>query len=92
MYSYNIFEKIIITDFRTKRNRKVRKSENLNAIYKKYEKLRDNRSITDHRVAEDADVTRSTFSDWHSGRSYPKFEKLQKIAAYFDASIEYFLE
>lgn len=64
----------------------------MHAIYKKYEKLRDNRGVTDYRVAEDADVTRSTFSDWRSGRSYPKFEKLQKIAAYFGVPIEYFLE
>lgn len=44
-----------------------------------------------------ADVTRatgipaSTFSDWKKGKSSPKQEKLQKIADYFNVSLEYLM-
>lgn len=32
------------------------------------------------------------FSDWKSGKSKPKVDKLKKIADYFGVTIEYFLE
>ncbi len=44
-----------------------------------------------------ADVTRatgipaSTFSDWKKGKSCPKQDKLQKIADYFNVSLEYLM-
>lgn len=44
-----------------------------------------------------ADVTRatgipaSTFSDWKKGKSSPKQEKLQKIADFFNVSLEYLM-
>lgn len=61
-------------------------------MYEKYAKLRDKKSITDYRVSEDTKITKSTFSDWKSGRSNPKIDKLKILADYFGVSIEYFLE
>lgn len=60
-------------------------------MYEKYVKLRDKEGLTDYRVAKETKVTRSTFSDWRSGRSSPKTNKLQALAKYFGVSIEYFL-
>lgn len=64
----------------------------MNFSYQKYVELRDSRGVSDYRVATESGVNQSTFSDWKSGRSKPKLEKLLKIARYFDVPIEYFLE
>ena len=61
-------------------------------MYKKYEKLRDEKGLTDYRVSKDCGITKSTFSDWKTGRSNPKLEKLKAIAEYFGVPIEYFIE
>ena len=61
-------------------------------MYEKYVKLRNKKGITDYRVSEDTKITKSTFSDWKSGRSNPKIDKLKLLADYFGVSIEYFLE
>jgi transcriptional regulator with XRE-family HTH domain len=49
--------------------------------------LRDAKNVTDYRVAEVSGVPKSTFSDWKSGRSRPKLEKLAKIADAIEASL-----
>lgn len=61
-------------------------------MYEKYLKLRKEKGVTDYRVSIDTGITKSTFSDWKSGRSTPKIDKLQKIADYFGVDIQYFLE
>lgn len=61
-------------------------------MYAKYAKLRDKKGVTDYRVSEDTKITKSTFSDWKSGRSNPKIDKLKILADYFGVTIEYFLE
>lgn len=61
-------------------------------MYEKYETLRDKKGITDYRVAADTGITKSTFTDWKSGRSKPKVDKLKILADYFGVPIEYFLE
>nr|DAN96904.1 MAG TPA: Repressor protein CI [Caudoviricetes sp.] len=61
-------------------------------MYEKYETLRDEKGITDYRVAADTGITKSTFTDWKSGRSKPKVDKLKILADYFGVPIEYFLE
>ena len=61
-------------------------------MYEKYVKLRNKKGVTDYRVPEDTKITKSTFSDWKSGRSNPKIDKLKILADYFGVSIEYFLE
>lgn len=61
-------------------------------MYEKYVKLRDSKNISDYRVSEDTGITKSTFSDWKSGRSKPKIDKLKILSEYFGVPIEYFLE
>lgn len=58
-------------------------------MYSVYCKLRDERNLKDADVAKATGITKSTFSDWKSGRSNPKNEKLQKIADYFGVTIDY---
>jgi Helix-turn-helix. len=58
-------------------------------MYEIYCKLRDAKSLKDSDVSRGAEVTKSTFSDWKTGRSVPKNDKLQKIADYFEVSLDY---
>lgn len=60
-------------------------------MYEIYCKLRDSRGLKDSDVVKATGITKSTFSDWKSGRSNPKNDKLQKIANYFDVSIDYLM-
>lgn len=61
-------------------------------MYKNYCRLRDSRKVTDYEVAKATGIAQSTFSDWKSGRSKPKVEKLMKIANYFNVPIQDLLE
>lgn len=60
-------------------------------MYEIYCKLRDSRGLKDARIAEATGIGKSTFSDWKSGRSVPKHDKLQKIADYFGVTVDYLL-
>lgn len=48
-------------------------------MYERYCKLRDEKGLTDYKVAKLAGIGQSTLSDWKKGRSAPKNEKLKKI-------------
>jgi transcriptional regulator with XRE-family HTH domain len=61
-------------------------------LYKRYAELRDKKGVTDYKVSKETGISKSSFSEWKSGRSKPKAEKLKKIADYFGVTIEYFLE
>ncbi|MDT4373026.1 helix-turn-helix transcriptional regulator [Blautia coccoides] len=61
-------------------------------MYEKYVILRNKKKVTDYRVSEETGITKSTFTDWKSGRSNPKFDKLLVLAKYFGVSVEYFAE
>ena len=61
-------------------------------MYGRYVALREKKGVTDYRVAVETGITKSTFSDWKSGRSVPKADKLLSLAKYFDVPVEYFLE
>lgn len=46
---------------------------------------------TVYRVSKDTGISASTFSDWKSGRSVPKTDKMKLIADYFGVSLEYMI-
>ncbi len=56
--------------------------------YKNFERLLLEKGTTVYRVAKETRIPASTFSDWKSGRSSPKSEKLMRIADYFGVSME----
>ena len=60
-------------------------------MYQRYCELRDKKNVTDYQVSEATKIPRSTFSEWKTGRSQPKLEKLVKLADYFGVSIDYFV-
>lgn len=57
-------------------------------MYENYCKIRDEKGLKDADVATLAGIGKSTFSDWKSGRSQPKIEKLEKIAAALGVSLK----
>ncbi len=59
-------------------------------MYSKFEKLCESKGVTPYKVSKETGVSTSSLSDWKSGRSQPKAEKLQKIADYFGVSVGYF--
>lgn len=60
--------------------------------YSKYLELRDEKGITDYQVSRETGIPKSTFSDWKSGRSNPKIEKIKKLAQFFGVSVTVFIE
>lgn len=61
-------------------------------MYEKFAQLLQDRGISAYRVAKDCGLNAAVFSDWKSGKSKPKTDKLKLLADYFSVSIEYFLE
>lgn len=61
-------------------------------VYVRYVELRDKKGVTDYRVSMETGIPKSTFSEWKSGRSKPKFDKLLILAKYFGVPVEYFAE
>ena len=59
--------------------------------YEKYAEIRDKKNLTDGKVAKMCGFGRSTFSDWKSGRSIPKIDKMQKIADALDMDYAIFV-
>ena len=55
--------------------------------YDVYIAIRDAKGMTDSEVADKAGITRSTFSDWKSGRTYPGGAKLVKISDLFGCNV-----
>lgn len=83
----NVSGKYIVSDFRTKINRKFG-NEVIIFMYERYVELRNQKGVSDYRVAKDTGIPKSTFSDWKSGRSKPKIAKLKILAGYFDVTVD----
>lgn len=57
-------------------------------MYKNFERLLVKTNKTAYQVAKDTGIAQSTLSDWKTGRSIPKADKLKVLADYFDTTIE----
>ncbi len=60
-------------------------------MYEKFAELLDKYDKTAYQVSKDTGIAQSVLSDWKTGRSKPKADKLKILADYFGVSIEYFL-
>lgn len=61
-------------------------------MYKNFKKLLEERNISAYRVGKDTGIAQSTLSDWKTGKSTPKLDKLITIANYFSVPIERLIE
>lgn len=60
-------------------------------MYEIFENLMKEHGVTAYKVSKETGIATSTLSDWKKGRSTPKQDKLQKIADYFNVTIDYLL-
>lgn len=56
--------------------------------YMKYRSLADAKGVSDYQVSKDTGIYNVVFSEWKSGKSQPKYDKLAKLAGYFDTTVE----
>lgn len=61
-------------------------------MYEKFVELLDKFNKTTYQVSKDTGIGQNVFSNWKTGRSKPKADKLKILADYFGVSIEYFLK
>ena len=57
-------------------------------MYKEFADLCEKRNVTPYRVAKECGFSGVSLSDWKSGKSQPKIDKLLKIANYFGIGVE----
>ena len=60
-------------------------------MYEIFEHLCNLNNVTPYRVCKETGLTTATISNWKAGRYVPKQDKLQKIADYFNVSLEYIM-
>ena len=56
--------------------------------YSIFDRLLKERGLSVYQVSKATGISASTFSDWKSGRSTPKADKLARIADYFSVSLD----
>lgn len=61
-------------------------------MYKKFAELLAKNNKTPYQVSKDTGISQSTLSDWKTGRSNPKVDKLKILADYFEVPVEFFLK
>lgn len=61
-------------------------------MYIIFAQLLQKRGVTAYQVSKATGVSQSSLSDWKNGKSKPKYDKLKKIADYFNVSVDVFLE
>ena len=60
-------------------------------MYSIFEELLQKHGVSTYKVAKDTGIAQSVFSSWKNGISTPKQDKMQKIADYFNVSVEYLM-
>mgnify|MGYP000937009520 FL=1 len=61
-------------------------------MYEKFAELLDKNNKTAYVVAKETGIAQSVLSDWKTGRSTPKFDKLLILSKYFGVPVKYFAE
>lgn len=61
-------------------------------MYEKFADLLSKNDKTAYQVSKDTGIAQSVLSDWKTGRSKPKVDKLKILADYFGVPIDYFLD
>ena len=61
-------------------------------MYGKVEQLLLKKNVTAYRAATDLGMSPMVFSDWKTGKSKPKADKLLKISTYLGVPVEELIE
>lgn len=57
-------------------------------MYERFNTICTTKGITPYKVSKETGISQTTLSQWKSGRSIPKIDKIQKIADYFNVPVE----
>ena len=68
----------------------IDRSDNL-TLGKRLKVLRDERKLTQQAVADYCEIPVSTYANWEQGRSFPSVDRLPRIAAFFDVTVDYLI-
>lgn len=60
-------------------------------MYEIFAKLMKAKGCSAYQVSKATGIAQSTLSDWKSGKSIPKADKMQKIADFFNVSVDYLM-
>lgn len=60
-------------------------------IGRKIKQLRKERGLTQQTIADMFQVTRGTVSNWEIGRRMPDVKTLEKLASYYNVSMDFFV-
>jgi len=60
-------------------------------MYSVFENLLQKYGVSTYKVSKETGIAQSVFSSWKTGISTPKQDKMQKIANYFNVSVEYLM-
>jgi transcriptional regulator with XRE-family HTH domain len=58
-------------------------------MYERLDSLLKKHGITAYRLAKEVGMSQSSLSEWKRGNSIPKYDKLVKIARYFNVPVSY---
>ena len=56
--------------------------------YERYRVYADAKGLCDYQISQKTELNPTVFSDWKSGKSQPKIDKLLKIASYLETTVE----
>lgn len=60
-------------------------------MYERFVELLERDGVKPADVSRATGIRKNTLTDWKTGRSKPKADKLMTLAEYFGVSVEYFL-
>ena len=60
-------------------------------MYEIFEQLLQKFNVTPYKISKETGVTQTTLSNWKNGKSTPSTANMQKIADYFNVSIDYLM-
>ena len=60
-------------------------------MYEIFEQLLQKLNVTPCKISKETGVTQTTLSNWKNGKSTPSTANMQKIADYFNVSIDYLM-
>ena len=60
-------------------------------MYSIFEELLQKHGVSTYKVSMETGIAQSIFSSWKRGISKPKQDKMQKIADYFNVSVNYLM-
>lgn len=55
--------------------------------YEKYERLKNERNVSNYQVSKDTGIPQATLSEWKDGKYTPKVDKMMVLATYFGVPV-----